>query len=147
MKSFFISGDGTFRKNIDIWKKWNFAHACNLHGIQIRIAQRAVELLASNGLMVYSTCSLNPVENEAVVANLLLKFKDQIELVDARDKLTGLKTVNGFHTWKLMSKDGDIYEKIEQVNDKWKYLIRQHMFPPSPEVAKELKLDRWYVCD
>ena len=26
------SGDGTFRKNIDIWAKWNFAHAANLHG-------------------------------------------------------------------------------------------------------------------
>ena len=26
------SGDGTFRKNIDVWQKWNFAHSCNLHG-------------------------------------------------------------------------------------------------------------------
>lgn len=89
------SGDGTFRKNIDVWTKWNFAHACNLHSIQARIARRAAELLAPGGLMVYSTCSLNPVENEAVVYNLLLKFKDELELVDARHKLSGMKTVNG----------------------------------------------------
>lgn len=89
------SGDGTFRKNIDVWTKWNFAHACNLHSIQMRIARRAVELLQPGGLMVYSTCSLNPIENEAVVYNLLLKFKDELELVDARDKLPGMKTVKG----------------------------------------------------
>lgn len=89
------SGDGTFRKNIDIWTKWSFAHACNLHSIQTRIARRAVELLQPGGLMVYSTCSLNPIEDEAVVYNLLLKFAGQLELVDARHKLTGMKTVNG----------------------------------------------------
>jgi tRNA (cytosine34-C5)-methyltransferase len=26
------SGDGTLRKNPDIWKKWNTANANNLHG-------------------------------------------------------------------------------------------------------------------
>lgn len=25
------SGDGTLRKNLDIWKKWNVASAFNLH--------------------------------------------------------------------------------------------------------------------
>lgn len=89
------SGDATMRKNIDVWTKWNFAHACNLHSIQARIAQRAAELLVPGGLMVYSTCSLNPVEDEAVVYNLLLKFKGELELIDARHKLTGMKTVNG----------------------------------------------------
>ena len=137
------SGDGTFRKNVDIWKKWNFAHACNLHSIQMRVAQRAAELLAPDGVMVYSTCSMNPVENEAVVYNLLLKFKGQLELLDVRHKLPGMKTANGLYSWKVMSKDGDIYEKIEEVADKWKYLLREPMFPPTRELAQELKLERW----
>lgn len=136
------SGDGTFRKNIDVWKKWNFAHACNLHGIQSRIARRAVELLQPGGLMVYSTCSLNPVENEAVVASLLLKFKDQLELVDARDKLPGLKTVNGLLKWNLMDKTGEFYETVEQVKKEHVNLMRPSMFPPEESVAKELHLER-----
>lgn len=61
------TGDGTLRKNADIWPKWNAANGANLHGIQYRIAKRAVELLAVGGRMVYSTCSLNPVEDEAVL--------------------------------------------------------------------------------
>jgi tRNA (cytosine34-C5)-methyltransferase len=137
------SGDGTFRKNIDLWTKWNFAHAANLHGIQARIAKRAVELLAPDGLMVYSTCSLNPVEDEAVVYNLLLQFKGQLELVDARDKLTGMKTTQGLYKWNVMSKQGDIYDKVEQVPAHLVNLLRPNMFPPQDEnVARELNLER-----
>ncbi|RNA05241.1 tRNA (cytosine(34)-C(5))-methyltransferase, partial [Brachionus plicatilis] len=138
------SGDGTFRKNVDIWTKWNFSHACNLHGIQFRIAKRAVELLKPGGLMVYSTCSLNPVENESVVHNLLESFKDQIEIVDARDKLPGLKTVNGLLKWNLMGKKGEIFENFQQIehNKQFSNLLRPHMFPPEESVAKRLHLDR-----
>jgi len=92
--------------------------------------------------MVYSTCSLNPVENEAVVYNLLLKFKDQLELVDARDKLPGLKTLKGLLTWNLMSKTGEIYNKVEEVKPEFVNLMRPHMFPPELSIAKELNLDR-----
>ena len=117
-----------------MWTKWNPSHGCNLHGIQMRIARRGIELLEDDGLMVYSTCSFNPVENEAVVKNILLEFDGQIELIDARQKLTGLKTVNGMHTWNVMSRDGEIFNKIEEVTPKWQHLIRPNMFPPSPEV-------------
>ena len=30
------SGDGTLRKNADIWPKWNPLNSCNLHGVQYR---------------------------------------------------------------------------------------------------------------
>lgn len=34
------TGDGTLRKNIEIWKKWTQANAIGLHGVQFRIARR-----------------------------------------------------------------------------------------------------------
>ena len=42
-----------------------------LYRLQLRILTRGLELLAVNGRLVYSTCSFNPVENEAVIASLL----------------------------------------------------------------------------
>ena len=39
--------------------------------IQKKILQRGLELLAVGGRLVYSTCSLNPVEDEAVILALI----------------------------------------------------------------------------
>ena len=39
--------------------------------LQLKIAMRAAAVLKVGGRMVYSTCSLNPIEDEAVVSALL----------------------------------------------------------------------------
>ena len=56
------------RKNANIWKDWQPGGALGLHVTQVRILVRALQLLKVGGRVVYSTCSMNPVENEAVVA-------------------------------------------------------------------------------
>ncbi len=54
------SGDGTLRKNPTIWGKWSTSMGTTLHPLQLMIAQRGLQLLKTDGLMVYSTCSLSP---------------------------------------------------------------------------------------
>ena len=46
-------------------------HAYSLSSLQLRILQRAMRMLRQGGRIVYSTCSMNPVEDEAVVAEAL----------------------------------------------------------------------------
>ena len=42
--------------------------------MQLQIAMRGLSLLRPGGIMVYSTCTFNPLEDEAVVAALLQKY-------------------------------------------------------------------------
>lgn len=65
------SGDGTTRKNPSIWHRWSIEYALEMHALQLQIALRAVALAKVGGLVAYSTCSLNPLENESVVAEVL----------------------------------------------------------------------------
>lgn len=92
------SGDGTLRKNLGIWKRWQPMDGNGLHGLQGRILQRAMRMLATDGRIVYSTCSLNPVENEAVVA-AALNLNPEFELVDVSEQLPQLIRRPGLTTW------------------------------------------------
>jgi len=137
------TGDGTLRKNADIWPKWNPVNSVNLHGVQYRIAKRGLELLAVGGRMVYSTCSFNPIEDEAVLARILQETGDSVRLVEIKDKLPGLKYSPGLTTWQCASKQCDLYSKFEDVPEQIaKVQIRPTMFPPPPEIAEKLGLEK-----
>ncbi|XP_053494239.1 RNA cytosine C(5)-methyltransferase NSUN2 [Ictalurus furcatus] len=137
------SGDGTMRKNIDVWKKWTTSNSLQLHGLQFRIAVRGVEQLAVGGRMVYSTCSLNPIEDEAVIASLLERSEGALELADASADLPGLKYMPGITSWKVMTKEGQWYSDWSEVPTSRHTQIRPSMFPPTdPDKLKSMQLER-----
>jgi 16S rRNA (cytosine967-C5)-methyltransferase len=61
------SGTGTLGRNPEI--KWRIGPdtPARLHAVQAAILSNALQLLAPGGRLVYSTCSLEREENEAVV--------------------------------------------------------------------------------
>lgn len=72
--------------------------------IQYRVLRRGCELLALGGRLVYSTCSFNPVENEAVIHRLLQEVGDAMKLIDVVDLLPGLKFHKGTKIWHAYQK-------------------------------------------
>jgi 16S rRNA (cytosine1407-C5)-methyltransferase len=49
-----------------------------LHRLQVRLLDSAFQALKPGGQVVYATCSLDPLENEAVVDALLAHYPDQV---------------------------------------------------------------------
>ncbi|KAF8826802.1 hypothetical protein HHX47_DHR5000913 [Lentinula edodes] len=141
------SGDGTLRKNIGIWKHWQPNDGNGLHGLQLRILQRAMKMLKSNGRIVYSTCSINPVENEAVIA-AALESNPEYHLVDVSSNLPELKRRPGMSSWrptadKSISSTYQTYEAFVAADPQAATstkLTPGHWPPPN---AHELKLERW----
>lgn len=135
------TGDATMRKNINVWKDWSVANGQGLHTLQLNIATRSVHLLKPDGArLVYSTCSLNPIENEAVVAQLLRQFPN-LRLADVSKDIPELKRYNGISDWKVQ----------EKVNKKWftshdesaeSQKLPRSWFKPSEEESKRFNLDR-----
>lgn len=93
------SGDGTLRKAPDMWRRWNSDMGISLHRLQCQIAERGVDILKPGGRLVYSTCSMNPLENEAVVAHVLRKYGDDMELIDCSEAMPELIRRPGLKTW------------------------------------------------
>lgn len=97
------SGDGTCRKDVHILPMWKPSSGNTLHSTQLAILKRSLELVKVGGYVCYSTCSLNPVEDEAVVAAALVSSAGTAELVE----ITGLTHRKGWihrqgvHWWEV----------------------------------------------
>lgn len=112
------SGDGTLRKNVNLWKDWIPGNALGLHQTQVRILVRALQLLKPGGRVVYSTCSMNPVENESVVAAAIERCGfENVEILDCSNELPGLERVPGMTKWKVMDKAGRIWNDWKEVEE------------------------------
>ncbi|KAG4304161.1 hypothetical protein PORY_002342 [Pneumocystis oryctolagi] len=135
------TGDGTIRKNLNLWKDWDVRQAYGLHLSQINILIRGLQLLKVYGRLVYSTCSLNPIENEAVVSSVLRMYGDSIRLVDVSDQLPELKRKKGISTWKVIDNNGEVIEFGEHLFINSKKMPRS-LWPPSEEEKKRFFLDR-----
>jgi 16S rRNA (cytosine967-C5)-methyltransferase len=81
------SGTGTLARHPEI--RWHLRpeDLSDLHVRQVLVLKNALANLAARGRLVYSTCSLEPEENELVVREALAATPDKFRVVSPRDAL------------------------------------------------------------
>ena len=97
------SGTGTIRKSLKTLRIWNPDMVRRLAATQKQLLDVAFSVLRKEGTVVYSTCSLEPEENEGVIDFLLKKYDNaQLEQVE----LNGLK-----RSEPILEFEGNSYDK------------------------------------
>jgi 16S rRNA (cytosine967-C5)-methyltransferase len=86
------SGTGTLARNPEI--KWRLKQVdlADLHFRQVAILNAALDRLGRGGRLVYSTCSLEPEENEQVVGEAMRTRGGDFRVVNCEDELRRLQT-------------------------------------------------------
>jgi len=108
----------------------------------MRILIRGLELLKVGGRLVYSTCSFNPIENEAVIASVLKQSNHSVELVDCSKDIPLLKRIPGKKYWSVFDRHGKEIEQFEESLSKTTDSLKETMFPPTKEIADDINLER-----
>ena len=124
------TGSATTRKNPEVWGKWSPQGGRSLHDLQINLLRKAVSLVRPGGVIVYSTCSLDPIENEAVVAEIIRTEKN-LELLPVSEILPNLPGRGGFSSWPDIDDDAMPSDSLD--------LEKSMTSPVEDEISESLK--------
>ena len=95
------SNTGVMRRRVDVRWRIRAADFVRMQEQQLKIVRTALGLLKTGGVFVYSTCSLEPEENEKVVQQLLREFANSRQM-EARSSLPFRDGLDGAFAAKLI---------------------------------------------
>lgn len=106
------SGSGVIRKSPGTLKAYNPKKLKGIRKLQLHLMDKAFELLKPEGIMTYSTCSLDPEENEFNIKDFLEKHNNA-QLLQA--ELPGIQLTNKLTSFQEETIPKDITEKTIRV--------------------------------
>jgi 16S rRNA (cytosine967-C5)-methyltransferase len=92
------SGTGTLARNPEIKWRLKAEDLLRLQAYQLELLRSAMKHVAVGGRIVYSTCSLEPEENEQVIEKALAE-NSEFRVIDARSRLLELRS-SGELVWR-----------------------------------------------
>ena len=82
------SGEGMFRKNPGMMKDWETYGPKHYSDLQRSIVPNALRMLKPGGMLLYSTCTFSPEENEGSV-KFMMDLDPDLEIVDIASRYEG----------------------------------------------------------
>ncbi len=110
------SGIGTIRKSLKTIKTWNPNVGKSMAGVQKQLLKVAFSSLNEGGTLVYSTCTTEPDENEAVVDHILNNI-DGIKLQKINIDIKRSKPIEEFEGKTFSSEVKKVLRIWPQDND------------------------------
>lgn len=101
------SGEGTIRSSPKTVQMFSENLIKNLSNTQKYLAINALKVLKKDGILIYSTCTHAPEENEAIVSYLLENFPVEIQKIELP-----LKTRPGITKWKNQEYNKDVSQCV-----------------------------------
>ena len=137
------SGEGLFRKDPNAMKEWSEENAQLCSSRQQRILNRIWPSLKQNGVLVYSTCTYNPEENQNNILQLLKDKKAEcLKLQTSKDwnvtEITELNSI-GYQFYPHKTKgEGFFISVVRKLEEQHDYsLSTKHLFQWAPKKVTE----------
>ncbi len=102
------SSEGTARKNPKLFNVWSEKHVRGHSRLQKKLISHTFDILKPGGVLVYSTCTFSPEENEGVVTHLLSEREAKVEPIE----IHGMKTSAGIEEWRGKAFDPDVRKSV-----------------------------------
>ena len=93
------SGLGVIRKHPDIKWRRKEAEIQSFGKLQTELAEESIGYIKKEGKLVYSTCSIDPLENETVTGYLLDKHQDEIMQLEPPESFASLQNDKNIRTF------------------------------------------------
>ncbi len=102
------SGSGTIISSYSVFGIWSPFLVKKLSGLQKQLIRSAYQCLEKDGILVYSTCSIDPEENEEVIDYAIKRFGMEAEEI----RIKGLKYREGLTKWLDKKVDSQLKNAI-----------------------------------
>lgn len=113
------SGEGRFvLSEPSTWTDWSIEKVHRCARIQRRLLRSGLKALKEGGILVYSTCTFSPEENEAIVQDALDGYRGAVELEEIPVQPGG--TLGGLQAWEGRQFDPEMAKCMRVLPDAYR---------------------------